>query len=83
MSTLKMHRYIIGWVGIVIAFSATFPIAMMRVSQTEKFAGQPFNSLTCDGQKAYQRQMVAFSDCAAMKVEPLPVSSPSSQPAHK
>ena len=74
--TTKMHRYIWAWLGVVAAFAATFPIAMLRVSQTENFVDQPLNSWTCAGQEADQRQVVTFSQCAAMKVKPVSAASP-------
>ncbi|MER3436079.1 MAG: hypothetical protein C4288_22610 [Leptolyngbya sp. ERB_1_1] len=48
VSTQKMQRYVLAWVGLFVAFAATYPIAMMRVSQTQKFTGQAFNSQTCE-----------------------------------
>ena len=71
MSTVKMHQYILGWVGVFIAFGITLPIAMMRVSQTEKFTEQPFNSFTCEGQVPDNRVVVKFQSCAQLDVEPV------------
>lgn len=63
-STIKLHTYIWGWVAILAAFAASFPIAMMRVSQTAKFAAQPLNSWTCEGQLPPQRTVTQFATCA-------------------
>lgn len=65
--TVKMHKYVGGWVAIFAAFSASFPVAMIRVSQTDKFAGQPFNSLTCEGQMPIQRAVMQFATCTQLK----------------
>jgi hypothetical protein len=64
---LKMHKYI--WIGVAVfaAFAASFPIAMMRVSQTDKFSGQPLNSWTCEGQVPPQRTVTQFTTCTQLK----------------
>ena len=66
-STCKMHKYIWGWVVIFAAFAGSLPIAMMRVSQTDKFADQPLNSWTCEGQMPTQRTVTQFSTCTQLK----------------
>lgn len=66
-SSFKMHKYIWVWVAVFAAFTASFPIAMMRVSQTDKFAGQPLNSWTCQGQVPSQRAVIQFATCAQLK----------------
>lgn len=71
-TSLKMHKYVWAWVAVFAAFAASFPIAMMRVSQTEKFTGQPLNSLTCEGQVPTQRIVTQFVTC----VQPKSTSSP-------
>ncbi len=72
MSTLKMHKPILVWVGVFIAFVATLPIAMSRVSQNEKFAGQHVKSLTCEGQKPEVEGVISWIEtCSQMKVEPI------------
>jgi hypothetical protein len=73
MKTLSMHRYILGWVGLMAAFGITFPIAMIRVSQSEEFLGQSVKSLTCEGQfQVEQVEVVAWMDtCSKMQGEPL------------
>ncbi|WP_348256387.1 hypothetical protein [Leptolyngbya sp. PL-A3] len=68
-SSFKMHKYVWAWVAIFAAFAASFPMAMLRVSQTEKFAGQPFKSLTCEGQSPTQQQITQFSSCAQLNLE--------------
>lgn len=73
-STIKMHKYVWGWVAIFAAFAASFPAAMMRVSQTDKFADQPLNSLTCEGQMPIQRTVTQFATCVQLK--------PTLNPAH-
>lgn len=71
-TTFKLHRYVWGWAAIFAAFAASFPVAMMRVSQTDKFAGQPFNSLTCEGKIPVQRSVTQFSSCAQLKATSTP-----------
>jgi hypothetical protein len=72
MPAQKMHQYVLGWVGLFIAFAATFPIAMARVSQTEKFTGQAVKSLDCNGKSLKTRNVVSWKDtCSQMQVEPL------------
>lgn len=69
---LKMHKYIWIWLAVFAAFAASFPIAMIRVSQTDKFAGQPLNSWTCNGQVPSQRTVTQFASC----VQLTPTSNP-------
>ena len=71
MNQFKMHQYILGGVGLFLAFAATLPIAMMRVSKTDKFAEQPFTSLTCEGQQPPGREVVTFETCAQMQAKPV------------
>ncbi|NJR38879.1 MAG: hypothetical protein HC781_08635 [Leptolyngbyaceae cyanobacterium CSU_1_4] len=72
MNTLKMHKYILIWVGILITFGITFPIAMARVSQTEKFSGQAIKSLGCNGKSLKTRSVVSWLEtCSQMQVEAL------------
>jgi hypothetical protein len=72
MNTLKMHKYILGWVGVMLAFGITFPIAMMRVSESKKFPGQAVKSLNCDGKSQQVRSVVSWTEtCRQMQVEPL------------
>lgn len=66
-TTFKLHKYVWGWAAIFAAFAASFPIAMIRVSQTDKFAGQPFNSLTCEGQVPAQRSITQFASCSQLQ----------------
>jgi hypothetical protein len=69
-----MHKYVWIWLTVFAAFTASFPVAMMRVSQTDKFVGQPLNSLTCEGQMPTQRSITQFATCAQLKLK--------SNPAH-
>jgi hypothetical protein len=66
-----MHKYVWGWLGLWIVFLATFALAIQRVSQTPKYASQPFNSKTCDGKIPEKRVVVKWlSTCSTMKVTP-------------
>lgn len=72
MNTLKMHKYILSWVAVFIAFGVTFPIAMARVSQTDKFSGQAIKSLECNGKTSKARSVVSWLEtCSQMQVEAL------------
>jgi hypothetical protein len=72
MNTLNMHKYILGWVAVFVAFGVTFPIAMARVSQTEKFAGQAVKSLECNGNSLKTRSVVSWLEtCSQKRVEVL------------
>lgn len=67
-STLPLHKYVGGWLVLLAAFAITFPVAMSRVAKSKAFPGQPFNSLTCDGQVPAQRTVTHFSSCAQLKL---------------
>jgi hypothetical protein len=72
MMVQRMHQYVLGWVGIFVAFMVTFPIAMSRVSQTPKFMGQAVKSLECNGKTPKAKGVVSWKDtCSQMQVEPL------------
>jgi hypothetical protein len=73
MKTLNMHRYIVGWAALMAMFGITFPIAMIRVSQSEKFVGQAVKSLDCDGKfQVSQAEVVSWMEtCSKMQGEPL------------
>jgi hypothetical protein len=71
-STAKMHKYILGLTGVMIAFGVSFPIAMIRVSATPKFAGQPLNSQTCDSKQPATRAITSWVEtCSRMSVAPI------------
>jgi hypothetical protein len=72
MHTLRMHKYIWGWVGLFLVFGVTYFIAMARVSQSEKYAGQALKSLLCHGKFPKERVVVSWLEtCRSMQVEPL------------
>lgn len=66
-STIEMHKYVWVWMAIFTALAASFPVAIMRVSATNKFAAQPMNSLTCHGQVATHRTVTQFTTCVQLK----------------
>ena len=47
----EMHKIVWGGVGVLILFFVTYPIAMWRVSQMEKFRGSHVKSFTLEGKK--------------------------------
>jgi hypothetical protein len=47
--TIKMHSIILAFIGIFTLITATYPLAMMRVSQEKKFQGTHVKSLTMEG----------------------------------
>jgi hypothetical protein len=72
-STTQMHYIVLGLTGLMSAFAITVPIAIARVSSTEKFAGQPLNSQTCETYKPPKRQVVSWLEtCRHISVAPLP-----------
>ncbi len=67
-----MHRYVLVWLGVFITFATTFPTAMMRVSQDNKFAGQPVKSLTCEGKYPKVKGVISWvQTCSQMRVKPI------------
>lgn len=50
-----MHKYVLILVGIWTLLAITFPLALRRVSDSEKFAGFHVKSLTLEGQLPSQR----------------------------
>ncbi|QIR39183.1 hypothetical protein HCG51_22385 [Tolypothrix sp. PCC 7910] len=49
ISSREMHKYIWMLVGVFSLLAATYPIAMIRVSQKPKFHGYHVKSLQLDG----------------------------------
>ena len=75
-STFKMHKYILGWLGLMIAFGVTLPIAMLRVSASPKFANQPFNSETCVSHKPATRTVTSWLEtCSRMSITSHPAAT--------
>ncbi|MBE8991430.1 hypothetical protein [Nostoc sp. LEGE 12450] len=71
-STTRMHRYILGWIVLMVAFGATVPIAILRVSANPKFANQPLNSQTCDSRYPETRTVTYWiKTCSQMSVAPI------------
>ncbi|MCL1464929.1 hypothetical protein [Argonema galeatum] len=48
----EMHKYVFGFIGVFIAIAVTYPLAFLRVSQNQKFAGFHVKSLTQEGKLA-------------------------------
>jgi hypothetical protein len=56
---------------VITAAAVSFPIAMARVSQTEKFLGQAVKSVDCASQSLQPRQVIDWrKDCVSLKVTP-------------
>ena len=70
----KMQRYIVGCVGLIVACSATYPIAMARVSGMAEFPGQSVRSQDCANKTIEGPQKVVAweTECAPLTVEALP-----------
>jgi hypothetical protein len=66
-----MHRYVIVWGGLMAAVAITLPVAMLRVSATSKFTGQPLISYDCASNSPDQRTITSFWACFQLQVEPL------------
>jgi hypothetical protein len=72
-SKTQMHYIVLGLSGVMGAIAVSIPIAMSRVSQTAKFAGQPFNSQTCETANPPQRQVTSWIEtCRHLHTPPLP-----------
>jgi hypothetical protein len=70
--TFKMHKYVLSLVILMGGFAGTFLTAIARVSSTEQFAGQPFNSQTCESKQVKERKVVSWlATCSQMKVAPV------------
>jgi hypothetical protein len=83
-STTKMHRIVLGLAGLMSVFAITVPISMTRVSSTVKFAGQPFNSQTCETYNSKQRRVVDWmEDCSQMSVTDSTPNTASAMPSSK
>ncbi|MEJ1935678.1 hypothetical protein WDZ92_36260 [Nostoc sp. NIES-2111] len=48
-SSRKMHKYVWMLVGVFSLMAVSYPVAMFRVSQKEKFHGFHVKSLTIEG----------------------------------
>jgi hypothetical protein len=71
-SKSQMHYIVLGLTSVMGAIAVSIPIAMSRVSQTDKFAGQPFNSQTCEAINPAQRQVTSWLEtCRHLSVAPL------------
>ncbi len=49
MSAREMHKFVWACVGVMILLAVTTPIAMLRVSQMDKFKGFHVKSMTDTG----------------------------------
>lgn len=67
-SSLKMHKYVWALLAVFTAFVGSFPLAMMRVSQTEKFAEQHVKSLTCTGQIPDRQMVIKSTSCTQLNI---------------
>jgi hypothetical protein len=73
-STIEMHKIVLGLMGVMSAFAIAIPIAMLRVGATQKFAGQPLRSQTCETHTSVKRKVLSWLECSRMNVAPLPDS---------
>jgi hypothetical protein len=58
VSSRKMHDIVWILVGLFGLFAITFPLAMWRVSNMEKFQGSHVKSLVVEGEKAPQSSQI-------------------------
>ena len=49
---MQMRNYVLGLVGLLGLFFATFPVAYWRVSHSEPFSGAPFKSVALETEAA-------------------------------
>jgi hypothetical protein len=54
-----MHKIVLGLAGVMSLFVITIPLAMLRVSATQKFAGQPLKSQTCAAHTPVERKVLS------------------------
>jgi hypothetical protein len=73
-STTQMHKIVLSLTGVMSLFVITIPLAMLRVSATQQFAGQPLRSQTCAAHTPIKRKVLSWLECARMRVAPLPDS---------
>ncbi|MBN3938451.1 hypothetical protein [Nostoc sp. NMS9] len=64
-ASINDFGHILGWIGLMVAFGMTVPIAILRVSANPKFANQPLNSQTCDSRNQKPEQLHFGSRLAA------------------
>lgn len=69
----EMHKFVWGCVGVFTLVCVTYPIAMWRVTQMEKFRGIYVKSLTMEGKDPAK---VADANVVAKVAEPAIASSP-------
>ncbi len=70
----EMHKFVWGCVGVFTLGCVTYPIAMWRVTQMEKFRGIYVKSLTIEGKEPAKK--VADASIVAKVAEPAIASSP-------
>jgi hypothetical protein len=57
----KLHQYVLAMVSVLILFGITFPIACLRVSQSQKYGGAALKSLSWE---ETQRPVTSYTSLA-------------------
>jgi hypothetical protein len=73
-SPTQIYNIVLSLTGVMALFAISIPIAMLRVSATQKFAGQPLKSQTCATRTPIDRKVLSWLECSRMTVAPLPDS---------
>jgi len=76
----EMHKIVWVGVGVLTLFFVTYPIAMWRVSQKEKFLGSHIKSLTVEGKNPADTPAKNVTTVANVSSEPASASIPKDRP---
>ncbi len=76
----EMHKIVWVGVGVLTLFFVTYPIAMWRVSQKEKFFGSHIKSLTVEGKNPADTPAKNVTTVANQSSQPASASIPKDQP---
>ncbi|WP_341731186.1 hypothetical protein [Microcoleus sp. EPA2] len=76
----EMHKIVWVGVGVLTLFFVTYPIAMWRVSQKEKFFGSHIKSLTVEGKNPADTPAKNVTTVANQSSEPASASIPKDRP---
>jgi bicarbonate transport system ATP-binding protein len=80
LSAREMHKIVWVGVGVLTLFFVTYPIAMWRVSQKEKFLGSHIKSLTVEGKNPADTPAKNVTTVANQSSEPASASIPKDRP---
>ncbi|WP_310484101.1 hypothetical protein [Chamaesiphon sp. VAR_48_metabat_403] len=70
-STTQMHKIVLGLAGVMSLFVITIPLAMLRVSATQKFAGQPYKIANLRGSYPDRKKSVVVDRMRSDECRPI------------